>query len=120
MAGHVVRVGAVLNACKILDVKPRGKVVLEYVGMNGSVVLICAFNKRSVRIGTGLVWIRTRYGEDCCEHCNEPLGSIPWPADLLLRSQEGLSSVKLICTCSVTYRTFLCAALLTFGTYIQM
>jgi hypothetical protein len=56
-------------------------------------------------MGTGLVWIRTRYGEDCCEHCNEPSGSIPWPTDLLLRSQEGLGSVKLIFTCSVTCRT---------------
>jgi hypothetical protein len=44
---------------------------------------------------TGRVWIRTRYVEDGCEHCNEPSGSIPWPADLLLRFQEGLSSVKL-------------------------
>jgi len=71
-------------------------------------------------MGTGLVWIRTQYGEDCCEHCNETSGSIPWPADLLLRSQEGLSSVKLIFTCNVTYRTSLCATLLTFGTYVQM
>jgi len=31
-AGHVVRAGAVLNACRILDVKPQGKVVLGYVG----------------------------------------------------------------------------------------
>jgi len=70
-------------------------------------------------MGAGLVWIRTRYGEDCCEHCSEPSGSIPWPADLLLRSQ-GLSSVKLMFTCSVNYRTSLCASLLTFGTYVQM
>lgn len=115
-AGHVVRAGAVLNACKILDVKPQGKVVLGYVGLNGSVVLICAFSKEECKKGTGLVWIRTRYGEDC----NEPSGSIPWPADLLVRSQEGLISVKLIFTCSVTYRISLCATLLTFGTYVQM
>jgi len=63
---------------------------------------------------TGLVWIRTRYGEDC----TEPSGSIPWPAYVLLRSQ-GLISVKLIFTCSVTYRASLCATLLTFGTYVQ-
>jgi hypothetical protein len=36
-AGHAVRVGAVLNACKILDVKRQGKDVLGYVGINGSV-----------------------------------------------------------------------------------
>jgi len=65
---------------------------------------------------TGLVWIRKRYGEDC----NEPSGSIPCPSYILLRSQEGLISVKLIFTCSVTYRTSLCATLLTFGTYVQM
>lgn len=50
-AGHVVRVGAVLNACKILDVKPQGKVVLGYVGVNGTVVLICAFSKEECKNG---------------------------------------------------------------------
>jgi hypothetical protein len=71
-------------------------------------------------VGTGLVWIRTRHGVDCCEHCNDASGSLPWSADLLLRSQEGLSSVKLIFTCIVTYHAFLCASLLTYGTCVQM
>jgi len=47
--GHVVRVGTVLIACKILDIKPQGKVVLGYVGMNGNVVLICAFSKEECK-----------------------------------------------------------------------
>jgi hypothetical protein len=37
--------------CKILVVKPKGKVVLGYVGMNGSIVLICAFNKEECKSG---------------------------------------------------------------------
>jgi hypothetical protein len=36
---------------KILDVKPKGKVVLGYVGMNRSALLICAFNKVECKSG---------------------------------------------------------------------
>jgi len=50
-AGHVVRFRAVLNACKILDVNPQGKVVLGYVGMNGSVLLVCASSKEKCKNG---------------------------------------------------------------------
>jgi hypothetical protein len=50
-AGHVVRVGAVLNACKNTRRKTAGKSFLGIRDVNGSVVLICAFSKEECKNG---------------------------------------------------------------------
>jgi hypothetical protein len=52
-ARHVVRMGEMRNAYKVLVGKPEGKVCLWHLGVNGRIILTIIFKNYSVK-----VWIR--------------------------------------------------------------
>jgi len=49
---------------------------LEYLGVDGRIVLKWTFKKRVGELWTRLIWLRTGTGEAVCECGNEPSSSI--------------------------------------------
>ena len=54
----------------------RERGFLEDLGVDGRIVLKCIFKKQDGRAWNAFIWMRTGTVAGCCEHGNEPSGSI--------------------------------------------
>jgi hypothetical protein len=68
--------GEMLNVHKILVERSEGKKPFERLGIDWRIILERILKKQVGSMWPGFIWLRTGTGGDCCEHGNEPSGSI--------------------------------------------
>jgi hypothetical protein len=61
-AGHVVHMREI-NAYKILVAKPEGKIPLENLGLDGSIISKRILGKYGLGAWIGFIWLRIRTGD---------------------------------------------------------
>jgi hypothetical protein len=61
------------NAHSILIGKPQGRDHLEYLGVDGRIILKCFLVKEWVKLRTGFKYFKKGLAAGFCEHCDERL-----------------------------------------------
>jgi hypothetical protein len=54
----------------------KGRDWAKDLGADRKIISECILVKQGQKVWTGFIWLRIEIGVGCCEHGNEPLGSI--------------------------------------------
>ena len=67
--------------------KPEGEIHLKDSGVEGRIILKCILEKGDVRVQIVFIFYRIGTSVGCCEHGDEPVGSIKWRGNSCLASE---------------------------------